>query len=482
MRRLDELFDRLARRGRHFDPDAVIDRLERRLSGEAEAVALQGRDDMRAIEHVGRKRALVAVGAALIALLAIGVPAWLVGGGDEGIDAAETPPTTEVTATSSRVATTSMPPGTTTLAPTTTAVPPSTSPTQAPDPPALGFGWEIVAENPGGFRFLPGRLHRIPDVGLVLVDEAFPVMAMYGDSGEWVLVEIESAESVGLAGVIGSSAGMVAYGQRCRSSNGSCTPGFWVSADGITWTPVVEDGGLFMGCREIDGECHVSIGGAAAAPDGRIVVLGIDPAVSCGDGCYDLTTVAWSSADGLEWERHEFDLEGLLPEGWQGMYDLQDQVVHTGTTWLAYVTLMSDPAGTVLLESVDGIRWSAVETGSTFAGVGIQEITVGEQGVLATDGVSVWFSSDLSQWVRTDLSTGWLMLGVFDEGFVAAAFGEQSEEMTAVWFSPDGLSWTRVQLEVPGPTHTFGLVGDGASIVVGGVAENQTTIWRWSGE
>ena len=42
MRRLDELFDRLARRGRHDDVDPVIDRLERRLAGEAQVVALRG--------------------------------------------------------------------------------------------------------------------------------------------------------------------------------------------------------------------------------------------------------------------------------------------------------------------------------------------------------------------------------------------------------------------------------------------------------
>ena len=53
MRRLDRAYERLADRGFRSDPESVIDRLERRLAGESDVIALSvvtpaGRRECRA--------------------------------------------------------------------------------------------------------------------------------------------------------------------------------------------------------------------------------------------------------------------------------------------------------------------------------------------------------------------------------------------------------------------------------------------------
>ena len=59
MRRLDRAFDRLASRGRRSDPEVVIDRLERRLTGEPGVVRIPGGPGMERFQsNVTRRRAL----------------------------------------------------------------------------------------------------------------------------------------------------------------------------------------------------------------------------------------------------------------------------------------------------------------------------------------------------------------------------------------------------------------------------------------
>jgi hypothetical protein len=481
MRRLDELFDRLARRGRHDDVDPVIDRLERRLAGEAQVVALRGRDEMGRFKWIGHYRALVAVGAALVVVLAIGGPLWILGGGGEAIDATETTATTGVTQTSAAIpASTTEPTPVTTMAPSSTI---STTSTTTPAPPVLGSGWEIVAQNPGGQRFLGGRLDHIPGVGLVISDGMSSGIALSEDGIEWRLTEVGGMESAQVRGATGSGTGLVAYGERwCDQFGDSCTPALWVSDDGNDWVSIDQDG-LFVGCSEIAGECHVSVHGAATDPDGRVVVLGIDPAVYCGDGCYELTPVAWFSADGHEWERHTLDIESLLPEQWHGMYNLQHPLVYVGGRWLAPVTLTSDPYETLFLESNNGTDWDVVDTGATFVGVSVQELAVGPSGIMTTDSWSAWVSPDGIEWVASGGLGGPVStLAAFDDGFVGIRVSETTGEVASIWYSLDGTSWVEVAFESPAATFWNGVIGFGADLLAIGPEDNQTTIWKWSDE
>lgn len=83
MRRLDRAFDQLASRGRRSDPEIVIERLERRLAGQPIPVVVPGRFSMNTNKTnvSGRRGALIAV-AAMVVVLAVAIPLWLVLGGD----------------------------------------------------------------------------------------------------------------------------------------------------------------------------------------------------------------------------------------------------------------------------------------------------------------------------------------------------------------------------------------------------------------
>ncbi len=412
--------------------------------------------------------AVVSVAAAMIAgaLLIASAP------GDE--PSADDPPLVSTTLATP----TSLPP--------MVAVPSTTAAgTSDPDEPlALGEGWEIVAENPGGIRFV-GGLSSVPGFGHVLTD-GFPpgVIALSSDGIEWVATDFDAllpGESVAVTGVTSGGSGLIAYGERCVSPEESCIPALWTSADGTTWDPI-EDDNLFTGCREIASECHVVMHGAAVAPDGQVVVLAIDPAVSCGDGCYDLTNVAWSSADGSQWERHEVDVEELLPEGWLGMYNVQHPVVYTGTRWLTFVTLMSETAGTVFLESEDGARWNVVDTGNTFDARSVEDIAIGQRGIVVHDFFSVWFSSDGSSWVRGDLAGGpWRNVAAFDDGFMATGIGMETFQVTSIWYSPDGTTWAEMELQLEGDVRWNDVVGNGTDLLAIGIIDNRSTVWRWLG-
>jgi hypothetical protein len=84
MRRLDRAFDQLAGRGRRSDPEIVIERLERRLAGEPIPVAVPGRFDMdKSRSSVSGRKGVLIAAAAMVVVLAVAIPLWLVLRGNE---------------------------------------------------------------------------------------------------------------------------------------------------------------------------------------------------------------------------------------------------------------------------------------------------------------------------------------------------------------------------------------------------------------
>jgi hypothetical protein len=450
--------------------------IDERLRRGAEA-ARQSVSEMRPpeLDTISRglfvHRVIASIAAASVAVLMVAGALLIIPGDGPG---SEAPPQVS-TAPSPSVPGTSVP-AAATSEPTTTINPAGLA--------ALGDGWEVVAERPAGIRFVGGVSHA-PGFGYVLTD-GFPpgVIALSSDGIEWRATDFDAmlpGESVSVTGVARGDSGLIAFGERCASPEESCVPAIWVSVDGITWDSI-EDDSLFMGCREVAGECHVSLYGSAVTPDGHVVVLGIDPAVECGDGCYDITNVAWSSTDGSQWERHEIDVEALLPEGWLGMYNVQHPLAYTGTRWLTFVTLMNEPTGTVFLESEDGARWSVVDTGNTFDGRAVEYIAIGERGIVVHDFWSVWFSPDGFEWVLGDLAGGPLgSVAALDDGFMVTGTNRTTGEITSIWYSPSGTTWTDMPVHLEGAVQWNGVASNGTNLLAIGIFDNRSTVWRWLG-
>jgi hypothetical protein len=98
MRELDRVLRDLAETGRVGGAERLIERLQRRLAGEAAPVVGLGRFDMEKPKArlTGRKGLLIAA-AALVVALAVALPLWLLGGGGEEaafVDGSSTAPST----------------------------------------------------------------------------------------------------------------------------------------------------------------------------------------------------------------------------------------------------------------------------------------------------------------------------------------------------------------------------------------------------
>jgi hypothetical protein len=167
---------------------------------------------------------------------------------------------------------------------------------------------------------------------------------------------------------------------------------------------------------------------------------------------------AWTSEDGLEWDR--IGPEGFPTETSDGpemrsVVQLSDQLVAAGVT-------SGDDTDAVVWTSVDGTEWRRVSSGS-FGGEGnqaIRSLTVWEFGVVAvgwdnrgdSEG-AVWTSADGIDWVRASDPDGALG-GDGDQlmhdvapggpGLVAVGETQHPERDAEIWVSSDGDVWDRV--------------------------------------
>jgi hypothetical protein len=479
MRRLEDLFDRLGRRGRYDDVDDVMDRLEQRLAGGAEVVALHGRDGMGVEPRAKHPLWLVATVSAIAVATVIGAPLLLLWG-DGDMEATDTPPV---------AAGSSVPPSAPIITTTTTTTSETTT-TTAPAPLVLGSGWSVAAQSAEGVRWPVAGIDAVPGLGLVLSQDEPGVVVTSTDGIEWREMTVGAGPSVRISGIAASRGRLVASGTRSCPGTDSACPALWTSEDGEAWEPVVK-GGLIEGCGDATGWCEAGAGSPSSAPGGRVVVLGTDPVLACGDDCYDVTSVAWTSSDGFTWDRHEIDVGALIPGDWQGRYSAPTAVSYVGGRFVTY-TILDDYPGSeiVFLASDDGTEWRVIEPDQAFDPSGVVSVAMGDRGILAVTGASAWTSPDGVEWSRSDLGFALGLPAVFDEGFVVTSTGD-STATRSVWFSPDGTSWSEHPLGAAFPVDSTvaggegpywnQLVGLGSDLVAIGVTGNRDTVWWWSG-
>jgi len=419
----------------------------------------------------------VVVGAALLVLIAIGIPVLLFSGGQEVIDE----PTTTLAPT--------------TTAPTTTTVPPSSL--NLPDT------WQRV-----------GAQVMTPVVGIFdMVDTSFGLVAVGFDPGEedsrqngvilasadgveWTrLAEDDPALNMGgvlMYGITEGGPGLVAVGQGCEDDVEICMayPTVWTSVDGTSWDRSPANPDVF-GDR-------AGLLDVVATEHGLITAGGLYTA----DGEAELVApTVWLSSDGFVWERV-----------WQGeAYDYS-----TATNITGFQALTTDTNGRVvgvgtaindegefvgaIWTSTDGRTWERIDQDSevfasnTDSDVSILDVASGPGGFVAvgSDGgtkVAIWHSPDGLTWARANtadqpfeyigslaavdaLGTGWVIAG--PHGFADITGGTAT-----LWTSPDGMTWDRVHSFAPGYAMSIVATDSGIAVAgaIAGVDNYYASVW-----
>ncbi|NQV05144.1 hypothetical protein HQ535_01220 [bacterium] len=377
MRRLDEVLGDLVERRRAEGPDHLIDVLRRRLSGEAEVVALSGRTEMDTTRTRSRWRGPLIAAGALAAALLIAVPILWLGGGDEKTSADGAPASTTIAIPTTTVATTTTPPMPFAFEMTWV---------QAPTQEAFGvndFMWSIIEAGPGlvgvgGVSDRPGEADWTD--GSVWVSENGVDWMRVGDPDVFSGVSTEFGTNLNqvVGHVASGPAGIVATGW-VDTDTGDFAPPVWFSSDGLTWSRLSAD--------------DYQDGG----PDG--VVFAVDGGfltVRLGD---DL----WESSNGWEWSS-----AGDAGLGIDESVDVRD-VVRGGPGFVGLGVVNDDcPGGhcfgqLLAWTSSDGIVWSEVSVESD-PGYFMSLSTSGDMLVAAgydEDGSALWTSGDGVTWTRS---------------------------------------------------------------------------------
>jgi hypothetical protein len=274
-----------------------------------------------------------------------------------------------------------------------------------------------------------------------------------------------------MSGVTAGGPGLVAVGQSDPNAV------VWTSSDGISWSRVPHDDAVF------GGEVGPVFGGAGMSS----VAVGGPGLVAVGsDGSPDGGGVAavWTSVDGITWLRVPHN-EAVFGGENDGYYGQSMSSVTTGGPGL--VAVGSDVGRAAVWTSPDGVTWSRVPHDEVVfaSGSSMSSVTVGGPGVVAVgeaqNTTAVWTSPDGFAWSRvphdesvfgggvdTDRDVAISSVTADADGLVAVG-SDPDREGVAVWTSVDGLTWSRV----PRDEAVFGVTPDRphmhmASVTVGG--------------
>lgn len=420
MRRLEDVLHDLAEQDERLPTGELITRIERGLSSEGglTVATTDGTSAMDAPENTRQDRRkipiLVTTGAALLALIVIGLPILLIRGGESIIaDQVTTTVAPNISSTTVAVLPSETP---TTTAPTTTTV--LVTPTrleitwsQAPTQPAFGLDDVVRSVVEGG-------------TGLVAVggewtneyDDYQAVVWTSVDGTTWARAAVERFEDV-LSDVAVGSAGFVAVSNEGSRLNDSDDPPILFSEDGESWARIPSDTAAFPPGAWITA---VTDGGPGYVAVGAVKV-------DSPDGISEASI--WSSTDGVSWTR----VDQAPGEGYES------SAIH-----------------------------DIVNTGSGLVAVGTAEESEGSTG--PQDDLLVWTSSDGMVWERKALSSErGLVVAVTAHDEAVVAIGYEGNFLTA-WVAADASRAFSAQ-RMPGTSFDFpfAILADGDRLLAVGV-------------
>lgn len=249
------------------------------------------------------------------------------------------------------------------------------------------------------------------------------------DGQHWSRVADDSGVFTGsgdhqMSDVVVGGPGVVAVGAVGSVDEGVAA--IWTSQDGLVWSRVAHDDGVFGGA----GWQFMS---SVTLSDAGLVAVGGD---GSGD---DLDAAVWMSQDGLVWTRVA-DTDGILT----GIGDQALASVTVGGSGLVAIgrEKLGGDFDSVVWVSPDGASWTRIDTGDVFGGPGDQVVVrvaevskglmaVGYERIEDRD-AQVWESTDGVTWVKST-DPGLVAEGI--QELHGLAFGEQ--RIIAVGYSGD---------------------------------------------
>jgi hypothetical protein len=224
----------------------------------------------------------------------------------------------------------------------------------------------------------------------------------------------------------------------------------WTSVDGVTWSRVPHDEGIFGAAFMMS----VTAGGPG------LVAVGMDGPWGDGDAA------VWTSVDGFTWSRVPHD---EMVFGGVDSQVIQDVTV--GGPGLVAVGMdggrgpwdNNPESNAAVWTSVDGVTWSRVpDDDAVFSSGGnpvMLSVATGGPGLVAVGAdfwpsgqvrTPVWTSIDGITWTRVpdDVTVRGALTSVTAGGPGLVAVGIDATEANGVWTSVDGITWSRVPNDI----------------------------------
>jgi hypothetical protein len=241
----------------------------------------------------------------------------------------------------------------------------------------------------------------------------------------------------------------------------------WTSVDGLTWSRVPHDEAVFGGQRRVYHMNSITPGGPGLVAVGQSDRFGEGDPLNEGD-VNEGDAVVWTSVDGLTWTRVPHDEAVFGGVETQGMFDVTaggPGLVAVGRDGAGMAWDNSRGQDAAVWTSVDGLTWTRVpHDEDAFAGSNsiMLGVTSGGPGLVAVGRemlgpAAVWTSVDGLTWSRVTHDNEAEMSEPMGDVAVGApgllAVGSRDTE-SAVWTSPDGLTWSlapNISTPEPGP-------------------------------
>jgi hypothetical protein len=214
------------------------------------------------------------------------------------------------------------------------------------------------------------------------------------------------------------------------------TAAVWTSPDGLTWSRILLDKATF-GVAIL--EDVVSLGGVLVV--GGQVCSG-EPFI---DENPDCRAAMWTSPDGVEWTNAYTDAD--TGGDVEGLATVPGGVVAVGSC------CGDQPLSSAVWFSPDGRSWTRIEDAAVFGDSKMTHVAAGGSAVVALGRTAssfepvVWTSSDGSSWKRVDgvdIPTDVGQLIAVEGTFLLVSRGPEG---LSVWVSPDGVSWEQHLVE-----------------------------------